>query len=88
MCPRQLIRNDAPLERDADALVGILLEGGSSHAMAESNPKPCRSHHIAAAVRPPPPRGGARGGGGGGRARGGGRTHLTAHVALNPAELS
>ena len=29
MCPRQLIRNDAPLERDADALVGILLEGGS-----------------------------------------------------------
>jgi hypothetical protein len=29
VCPRQLIRNDAPLERDADALVGILLEGGS-----------------------------------------------------------
>eukprot|EP01049_Picozoa_sp_SAG25_P008228 SAG25_NODE_725_length_5716_cov_7.434752_7_plen_42_part_00 len=25
VCPRQLIRNDAPLERDADALVGILL---------------------------------------------------------------
>jgi hypothetical protein len=29
VCPRQLIRNDASLERDADALVGILLEGGS-----------------------------------------------------------
>ena len=29
MCPRQLIGNDAPLERDADALVGVLLEGGS-----------------------------------------------------------
>ena len=29
MSPRQLIRNDAPLERDADALVGVLLEGGS-----------------------------------------------------------
>ena len=24
-----MIRNDAPLERDADALVGVLLEGGS-----------------------------------------------------------
>ena len=37
MCPRQLIRNDAPLERDADALVGILLEGDECAAGARGS---------------------------------------------------